>query len=995
MSEPKLISPMLDNFAIGGPISSHHGVSCYPAMENDFDDKYIVKIISVPASRTQLDALLLTGAYSSLESAIAYFKDVADGICQEVTVLERLSQLEGFLPYRACQCEQKDDGSGYDIYLLSPYRRTLSRQFTRSPLTQLDALNLGLDICAALAVCRRSGYLYVDLKPNNIYISAEKGYYIGDLGFIPLNSLQYASLPEKYLSEYTAPEIEDAFSSLNTTMDVYALGLILYQVYNNGTLPVAGEDGVIAPPAYADYEMAEIIMKAISAKPEDRWSDPSEMGQALVGYMQRNGANDVPIIPPAPVILEEDPGLQQDSEEIAEESVSADADGSAEADDADVPEEENLDQLLSAIDDVLDTEDAPKDADEMTDSASEEAQEFINLSFLDDDSDLDGSEISYNEISTELSDILTQADELVEHPVPEPVVAPDPIDIPMPEPIVIPDETESVEEESDELDLDALGLDDESASSEETASAVSGDTEDEDYGPERARKKNGWVKALIAIVILAALIVGGYYFYTGYYLQTIDSITTSGAEDKLTVTVQTQTDNALLLVVCEDPHGNRITAPVSGGKAEFKDLLPNTAYSVKVEIDGLHKLTGNTTTTYSTPQQTNIVQISAVTGPEDGSVILGITVDGPDSEIWNVAYTADGEEEKVTTFSGHNVTINNLAVGKEYTFTLTPDSDIYMTGNNQVTHTTKQLVYAENLEVTSFVDGVLTAVWEAPDGVTVDSWTVRCNSESFSEAINITETTATFQGLEEGQTYTIEVIASGMSVSQRVQVASNAITMSDFQVDSSVLNQLTLTWSASSPVPADGWILKATVDGAEVVMPTVCTENLAVLTDIFPNSTYVFHMETLDGAQFLGLPFIYQTAEAESFTCNYDDIPLSADDITFRMCKTPERANWNRYNVEDGDYTTTFLPGERASFLMHMEKAYGNSWDEVTTIFVIRAADGTPIRVDSQVAIWNDMWFRYYGELDVPFMPSVPGDYVLDIYFDGALVNTQEFTISE
>ena len=197
MSEPKLISPILDNFAIGGPISDHHGVRCYPAMENDFNDRYIVKIISVPASQTNLDALLLTGAYSSLESALSYFKDMADDVIREVAILDKLSRLEGFLPYRASQCAQKDDGNGYDVYLLSPYRRSLSRQFTKNPLTQLDALNLGLDMCAALSVCRRSGYLYVSLKPNNIYVSSEKGYYIGDLGFIPLDALKYTSIPER------------------------------------------------------------------------------------------------------------------------------------------------------------------------------------------------------------------------------------------------------------------------------------------------------------------------------------------------------------------------------------------------------------------------------------------------------------------------------------------------------------------------------------------------------------------------------------------------------------------------------------------------------------------------------------------------------------------------------------------------------------------------------------------------------------------------------
>ena len=87
MSEPKLISPMLDDFAMGGPISEHDGVRCCPAMRNNSDERYIVKIISVPASSTKLEALLLTGAFSSKESAVAYFKNLADDILDQVMAL--------------------------------------------------------------------------------------------------------------------------------------------------------------------------------------------------------------------------------------------------------------------------------------------------------------------------------------------------------------------------------------------------------------------------------------------------------------------------------------------------------------------------------------------------------------------------------------------------------------------------------------------------------------------------------------------------------------------------------------------------------------------------------------------------------------------------------------------------------------------------------------------------------------------------------------------
>ena len=78
MSEIKLVSPLLDGFTIGDPISDHHGIRCCPAMKENSDDKYIVKIISIPASQKQLDALLLTGAYRDTAAASDYFKSLAE-----------------------------------------------------------------------------------------------------------------------------------------------------------------------------------------------------------------------------------------------------------------------------------------------------------------------------------------------------------------------------------------------------------------------------------------------------------------------------------------------------------------------------------------------------------------------------------------------------------------------------------------------------------------------------------------------------------------------------------------------------------------------------------------------------------------------------------------------------------------------------------------------------------------------------------------------------
>ena len=99
MSEPKLITPLLADHLMGDPISNHHGVQCCPALHKETQGKYIVKILSIPATSVQLDALLLSGAFSNKESALEYFKELSDGIVQEAEVLRKLSSIEGFCGY--------------------------------------------------------------------------------------------------------------------------------------------------------------------------------------------------------------------------------------------------------------------------------------------------------------------------------------------------------------------------------------------------------------------------------------------------------------------------------------------------------------------------------------------------------------------------------------------------------------------------------------------------------------------------------------------------------------------------------------------------------------------------------------------------------------------------------------------------------------------------------------------------------------------------------
>lgn len=1003
MSEPQLISPLLDGFVMGDPISGHDGVRACPAMQLETDKKYIVKIISLPATQSKLDALLLAGAFTDRQSAVDYFKELADGVVEEAALLQRLSRHEGFVSFENWQMvPMEEDETGFDIYLLSQYRPTLEGVLRNNGLTHLQAINLGLDLCAALSVSRRFGYLYSNLRPSNIYICNEREFRIGDLGFLSLDSLPYASLPDKYHSDYTPPEISDAYSALNSTMDTYAVGLILYQAYNDGKLPPVGMP--LETPCRADIALSEIILKACAVDPAERWQDPVQMGQALANYLQSNSVNDMPIVPsptedvetePEEVFPDEDtepstvdilaevdealdnaPPMDPTSvceEEIAEEPQTSEEEIFA--------EEETADEELPTEESALAEEDAEKES--IPEEAPDDeciAQEVPEEVPLTDDTSDNAEDLD------EMAQMLAQADDLIAHQLPDPPVAPEPIVVTLPAPeeitLEVPESDKNIDEEisTDESDEEAAPAEDENAE----------DISDNSEVIQHPRKQRKGLKVFAMVLASILLIVTAAFLFIRYfYLQTIHNIVLSGTEDRLTVTLITDVDDDLLSVRCTDTHGNALTANVENGAAHFTGLKSGTTYKVEVRIDGFRKLLGETTQIYTTATQTVINGFYAATGPEDGSVILSFTPQGPSSAQWTVTYSATDEETQSVTFNGHMVTLTGLTVGKEYTFALKPVSALYISGTDTITHTASKIIYAENVNILGYQDEKLMITWDQPEGITVPQWYVRCyNDAGFDKTLTTTETTISFDGPEIGTGYNIEVTAEGMTLGVRTYLSANSVTIKDLQINDSDRNNLQVTWEYDGSAPAGGWLLLYTVEGSTDQQVVACAENSGTITPLIPGAHYSITIRPADGTSAFGNSLEYDAPQAPAFS----GYLINAENIEISMCKTPKKANWDRHDVTD--YTTSFKVGESASFVMHVDRKTSQTDDMIVTLYVIRDGDGKLISAKYESRTWDDMWDNRYGIYTIPVMPENPGSYTVEIYFNGTSVATQSFEIT-
>ncbi len=959
MPEPKLISPLLDGFAMGAPISSHHGVRCCPAMKQDSNDKYIVKIISVPASQVQLEALLLTGAYKGPGDAMDYFKEVTDEIQKEADVLSKVAKLEGFLPYEDWQIVPMEDNKlGYHVYLLGTYKRSLERHLRKNPLTRLEAIRLGLDICRALAASRRCGSLYIDLKPSNIFLSDDLEFRIGDLGFVELNSVKFTSLPLKYRSPYSAPETLDALNTLNTTVDTYALGLILYQLFNNGRLPDHPEsaDMDYLPPVNSDPELTKILLKAIARNPEERWNSPEEMGKALGEYLDTGLASDDPIGASAdpsadPEPAAEDPGNTQ--------VFSTEAISSAITPVNDATQIVPFGQVVAAI--SGETQVVPtSQISSVVSGDTRVLPDSQTAPPLSGDAQVVSSFTSDGSVSSETKVI--------------PIINDTPNS-----PVAVMEKTS----------IDSIP-----ESVKATASKGK-------KPPKRERRKKKlskkWIIIPILLVILAAVGYAGLYYYQNYYLQTIDSLTVDGKYDQMTVFVETEVDDSLLLVTCTDTYGNSKSMPLDNGQAVFMDLLPNSQYKISVDIDGNHKLVGKTSDVFNTESRTEIVSFSGITASESGSVLLTFTVEGPEPDEWILTYFAEGETPIAQSFTGHSVTVKDLVVPKVYTFTLTPSTEMFLTGQTSIEFAASALVMAQNLTITSCKEGQMTIHWDRPDNHAVEDWTVRVYSDNGYDKTQFTvDNEIVFDGIDSSSGYYVEVTANDMTQPARASITANPITIEDFQVNEEDPGLLTVTWEHQGEAPENGWLLMYSLDGSMTQNVVKCEGPSAVIAPRLHSSEYRFVIQAADSTSIFDNIYTYQCPDAEPFS----DHSFNVDNTTAFLLVTPERENWNNGHVSENDYTDTFTVGQNISILLYCESRFFIPDAEIEVLYVIRNGNGEVMLkyIAQEKADWHDLWVDHssnYAELDLPAAPQEPGDYSLSIYFNNKAIAFTRFSIVE
>ena len=252
-----------------------------------------LKVITIPRNKTELAQV--ASENTGPDGVTKYFRSIVDGITKEFNIMSQLKGESTIVSYEDHEVREHTDSIGWDIFIRMELLTPLLQYTANYPLSRNDIIRLGIDICSALELCRKNAIIHRDIKPENIFVSKNGRFKLGDFGIAKNIDKTTSELTKTGTYTYMAPEVYKG-EAYGASVDIYSLGIVLYNYTNNGRSPfISATQSSVLPaekaeallrrmkgealpaPANADEALSRVILKACAYLPRDRYLTPTDM----------------------------------------------------------------------------------------------------------------------------------------------------------------------------------------------------------------------------------------------------------------------------------------------------------------------------------------------------------------------------------------------------------------------------------------------------------------------------------------------------------------------------------------------------------------------------------------------------------------------------------------------------------------------------------------------------------------------------------------------
>ena len=227
-----------------------------------------------------------------------YYKQSVNDYINEIKTMEVMKSASHIVAIEDYEVVENDDGIGWTIYIRMELLTNLTNYIKAHPLSVQDVIQLGIDLLTGLEFCHTKRIIHRDIKPSNIFVSPFGEYKLGDFGISKEVERTNATLSQKGTKSYMAPEMISG-RKYGKDVDMYALGLTMYELLNHGRMPflpaypqpfypsdrdeaifkrLSGEE---FPDIEGIGELNNILKKACHKEPTKRYQSAHEMKEAL------------------------------------------------------------------------------------------------------------------------------------------------------------------------------------------------------------------------------------------------------------------------------------------------------------------------------------------------------------------------------------------------------------------------------------------------------------------------------------------------------------------------------------------------------------------------------------------------------------------------------------------------------------------------------------------------------------------------------------------